>query len=96
MGNDNKEKNSDNLKRLEFLLLCKEKEFHKAGYTDVSAHIIKAYLIEMKWKNRSLFLHEMAADVQHLTQAEVIDYLRLEDIFHAKEESLHQLFNNLI
>lgn len=91
-----KEQNQKKLDKLEFLLLCKEKEFHEAGYSDVTRDIICEYLIEMKWKNRNLFLHEMTSDLYHLTHSEVIDYLRLENIFHAKEESLHQLFNNLV
>jgi len=95
-GMGNKKRNRANLRRLEFLILCKQKDFHQAGYTDVDFNVISEYLVEVKWKNRVLFLHEMAADIQNLTHAEVMDYLRLEDIFHAKEESLHQLFNNLI
>jgi len=92
----NKEKNKEKLVQLEFLLVCKEKEFHQAGYSDVTQKIIGEYLVEMKWKNRLLFLHEMTSDLRKLTHAEVIDYLRLENIFHAKEESLHKIFNNLI
>ena len=93
---NNKQKNKEKLQKLEFLLLCKEKEFHEAGYLDVSYHIIGDYLVEMKWKNRFLFFHEMAADLKKLSHSEVMDYLRLENIFHAKEESLHQIFNNLV
>lgn len=94
MGQEDKMK--ADLTQLEFLLTCKVKAFHDEGYEDVSVDLLEDYLINMKWKKSEMFLHEMAKDVQKLTYAEVIDYLRLENIFHAKEESIRHIFNNLI
>ena len=82
--------------KLDFLLVCRVKDFHEQGYADVTVDILKDYLLNMKWKNCTVFLHEMAKEVQALTYFEVIDYLRLEHIFHAKEESLQEIFSNLI
>lgn len=88
--------NKELLKQLDFLLVCKVNDFHVAGYQDVTKKILKDYLMTSKWKTAPLFLHEVTADVLNLSYSEVIDYLRLENVFHAKEESLHQIFSNLI
>ncbi len=88
--------NKELLDQLDFLLVCKVHDFHTAGYEDVTKDILKNYLMTSKWKTAPLFLHEITADVLNLSYGEVIDYLRLENIFHAKEESLYQIFSNLI
>lgn len=87
---------NNHLDKLEFLLMYKVQDFHKAGYVDITLDVLQKYLMYSKWKNRQLFLHEMAADVKNLTHVEVMDYLRLENIFHAKEETLHKIFHNLL
>ncbi|MGL5043242.1 MAG: post-transcriptional regulator [Culicoidibacterales bacterium] len=84
------------MEQFEFLLVCKVNDFHSAGYSDVTITVLRDYLIRSKWKKVPLFLHEITSDVLNLTYGEIIDYLRLENIFHAKEESLHQIFSNLI
>ncbi|GBU11010.1 hypothetical protein AwErysi_06260 [Erysipelotrichaceae bacterium] len=82
--------------KLEFLLECKVNAFRAEGYEDVSVELLKEYLLSTKWKIKPVFLHELTSDVLNLLHGEIIDYLRLETVFHAKEESLHQIFSNLI
>lgn len=92
----NKSTNNEVLDTMEFLLVCKVQDFHKAGYSEVTIDVLKSYLVEKKWKTIPGFIHEITNDILTMTYAEVIDYLKLRDVFYAEEESLHKIFSNLI
>lgn len=93
---NNTNKNDEQLSQVEFILICKVKDFHDAGYEDVNVELVKNYLLERKWKQIPAHIHEITRDVLAITYSDIIDYLKLRDVYYAEEESLHKIFNNLI
>ena len=86
----------DILSQLEFLLVCKVKEFHTAGYEDVNTETLESYLTERKWREVPTHIHQMTRDVLAISYSDILDYLKLRDVYYAEEESLHKIFSNLI
>lgn len=82
--------------KLEFLLSCKVQDFQMQGYQDINETLLWEYFVETKWKNKSLYLNNMVQDILTINYHELMDQLKLKTIFHAKEESLHQIFSNLV
>lgn len=93
---NNKKVDDDLLSQLEFLLVCKVKDFHTAGYEEVNTEIIKSYLTERKWRETPSHIHQMTKDVLAITYSDILDYLKLRDVYYAEEESIHKIFSNLI